>query len=54
MQVLEQLPAMAAEGLATTASGGAGVAAVMRTDVRDALGIGADARVLCILSETEE
>lgn len=53
-EVLEHLPAMAQAGLATTASGGAGIAATMRQDVRDAAGIVSEARVLCILSETAE
>ncbi len=50
-EVASQLGAMAAAGLATTASGGAGLAAAMRADVRAGLSIGADASVLCILSE---
>lgn len=53
-EVVEHLPAMAAKGLATTASGGAGLAAAMHEGVRAALDIGADARVLCFLSETPE
>ncbi|SFR98677.1 pyridoxal-phosphate dependent enzyme [Yoonia litorea] len=53
-EVNAQLPALAAAGFATTASGGAGIAAAMREDVRDALGIGPDARVLCILSEVAD
>ncbi len=53
-QVIERLPAMGAAGIATTASGGAGVAAVMNAQVREALGIGPDARVLCFLSEIAE
>ncbi|WP_037307182.1 pyridoxal-phosphate dependent enzyme [Ruegeria halocynthiae] len=53
-EVTDRLAAMAAAGVATTASGGAGVAAVMNDDVRRALGIGADARVLCFLSEVAE
>ncbi len=53
-EVTEHLPAMAAAGVATTASGGAGVAAVINSDVRGALGIGPDARVLCFLSEIAE
>lgn len=48
------LPAMAEAGLETTASGGAGVAAVMLDEVRAALGIGGDAKVLCFLSEAPE
>ena len=53
-EVAEHLAALAQGGLATTASGGAGVAAVLREDVRDALHIGGDSRVLCFLSETVE
>ncbi len=53
-EVTERLPTIASVGLATTASGGAGIAAVLIQDVRDALGIGRDARVLCILSEATE
>lgn len=53
-EVNAQLPAMAAAGFATTASGGAGIAAAMREDVRDALGIGPDARLLCVLSEVAD
>ncbi|MEM7242599.1 MAG: pyridoxal-phosphate dependent enzyme [Pseudomonadota bacterium] len=45
------LPTFAAVGLATTSSGGAGMAAVMQADVRSALNIGKDARVLTYLSE---
>lgn len=50
-EVVQHLPALAAAGIATTASGGAGVTAVMNADVRQALGIGQGARVLCIVSE---
>ncbi|WP_420587203.1 pyridoxal-phosphate dependent enzyme [Ruegeria sp.] len=53
-QVIDHLAAMDAAGIATTASGGAGVAAVMTPEVRSALGIGPDARVLCFLSEIAE
>ena len=52
--VAEKLPELARVGLATSASGGAGVAAVMRHDVRAALGVGSNARVLCFLSEGAE
>lgn len=52
--VTELLPIMARAGLETTASGGAGIAAALRTDVRDALGIGSGARVLCFLSEVAD
>ena len=53
-EVIEHLPAMAAAGIATTASGGAGIAAVMNGDACKALGIGPDARILCFLSEVAE
>lgn len=53
-EVAELLPAMADGGLATTASGGAGIAAALRADVREALGIGSEARVLCFLSEVPD
>lgn len=53
-EVTAHLPAMAAAGAATTASGGAGIAAVMNADVRKALAIDTDARVLCFLSEIAE
>ncbi len=53
-QVTEHLPAMADAGIATTASGGAGVAAVMNADARAGLGIEPNARVLCIISEIAE
>lgn len=50
-EVAAQLPAMAEAGLDTSASGGAGIAAVMNAEVRQALGIGPEARVLCMLTE---
>ncbi len=53
-EVSECLPLLARSGLATTASGGAGVAALLHEDIRSALGIDADARVLCFLSEAAE
>lgn len=53
-EVTTTLPQMAATDLATTASGGAGVAAVMQADVRVALQIGSDAKVLCFLSEVPD
>lgn len=53
-EVCAHLAAMADVGLATTASGGAGIAAAMSTEVRNALGIPAEARVLCFLSEVPE
>ncbi|EEE38956.1 diaminopropionate ammonia-lyase [Rhodobacteraceae bacterium KLH11] len=49
--VAAQLPAMAEAGLETSASGGAGVAAVLDDTARAALGISARDRVLCIVSE---
>ncbi len=49
--VAAQLPILAAAGLATTASGGAGIAAILNDASRHALGIGAQERVLCILTE---
>jgi diaminopropionate ammonia-lyase len=42
---------MAAHGIATSASGGAGVAAVLDDELLAQLCIDADARVLCIVSE---
>jgi diaminopropionate ammonia-lyase len=53
-EVTTRLPAMAAAGFETTASGGAGVAAAMDAGVRAALKIGTDARVLCFLSEVAD
>ena len=53
-EVKSPLTVMAVAGFATTASGGAGVAAAMNEDVRNALEIGPDARVLCILSEVAD
>ena len=53
-EVSDHLPALAHAGLATTSSGGAGVAAVLNDQVRLNLDIGPDARVLCILSEMPE
>jgi len=52
--VTAKLPQIAAAGFETTASGGAGIAAVMDARVRDALDIGAQARVLCFLSEVAD
>ena len=46
------MPVLAAMGLKTTPSGGAGVAAALAEPV--ALGIGAESRILCILSEEPE
>lgn len=53
-EVVQHLPAMAAAGVATTASGGAGIAAAMNAEVLQGLGIGADAMILCFLSEIAE
>jgi len=53
-EVTAKLADMAAAGFETTASGGAGIAAAMNQDVRTALEIGADARVLCFLSEAAD
>lgn len=53
-EVTALLPDMAKAGLETTASGGAGLAAALRADVQDALGISANARILCFLSEVPD
>jgi len=53
-EVADLLPALSGAGLATTASGGAGVAAVLNAQAREALGIDDRSRVLCILSEAAE
>ena len=53
-EVAECLPAMASAGFATTASGGAGIAAAMREDTRTALGIDETSRILTFLSEVPE
>ena len=50
-EVCAELPVMADAGLATSASGGAGIAAAMNDRLRQSLGLGEDARVLCFLSE---
>lgn len=52
--VLSQLPVLAKAGFETTASGGAGVAAVLMEESRELLGIGQDSKVLCFLSEAPE
>lgn len=49
--VAAQLPVMATAGFETTASGGAGMAAILNSDCRAALDIGPQDRVLCILTE---
>ncbi len=49
-----KLPAMVAAGLETTASGGAGLAAVLNDRARTELGMNETSCVLCILSETAE
>ena len=53
-QVEAQLGALRDAGFATTASGGAGVAAVLDAQARAAVGLGPEARVLTFLSETPE
>lgn len=53
-EVETHLPLLADNDLATTASGGAGVAAVLQPEIRHALGIDINARVLCFLSEVPE
>ncbi|WP_428647138.1 diaminopropionate ammonia-lyase [Roseibium sp.] len=51
----ETVALLAKEGLATTPSGAAGLAALHHAgDLRDAVGLGPDARVLCYLSEGPE
>jgi diaminopropionate ammonia-lyase len=50
-EVAAVLDDLAEGGLATSASGACGLAAVLREDARAAVGIGPDARVLCFLSE---
>ena len=50
-EVAAQLPVMAEAGLDTSASGGAGVAAVMDDAARAAMGIAPRDRVLCMLTE---
>lgn len=52
--VASHLGAMAQHGIATSASGGAGVAALMEAELRDAVGITDASRVLCILSEVPD
>lgn len=53
-EVEMHLPAMAVAKLATTASGGAGIAAAMTPEVRGRLQISEHSRVLCFLSEVPE
>lgn len=50
-EVQAVLPSLAEAGIATSASGGAGLAAVLNSQARDLLGMSADAKALCILSE---
>lgn len=52
--VVEQLPSLASAGLETSASGGAGVAAVLNADARQLLGIDDQSVVLAFLSEGPE
>ncbi len=53
-EVATVLPQLADAGLETTASGGAGLAAVLNPIARAELGIDESARVLCFLSEAPE
>lgn len=53
-EVEAELPGLAAMGVETTPSGGAGVAAAMIPEVRQALGVGEGARILCVISEAPE
>lgn len=53
-EVEQHLPSLAAAGLESTASGGAGLALVLNEAARTELGIREDAKVLCILSEQPE
>ena len=50
-EVSDTLPALERAGIATSASGGAGVAVLMHAQARESLGIDADSKVLCFLSE---
>lgn len=50
-EVAAQLPVMAGAGLETSASGGAGIAAVMNDAARAAIAIGPQSRVLSMLTE---
>ncbi|SDW62253.1 diaminopropionate ammonia-lyase [Ruegeria halocynthiae] len=50
-EVAAQLPVMSQAGLETSASGGAGIAAVLDDATRSELGIGANDKVLCMLTE---
>lgn len=52
--VLAQLGRMENAGFATTASGGAGLAAVLDSEAREAAGLGPDAQALVFLSEQPE
>ena len=54
VEVEDHLASMAEHGFATTASGGAGLAAVMQSSVRDACGIDESSSVLCVISEEAE
>ncbi|NNF23308.1 MAG: pyridoxal-phosphate dependent enzyme [Rhodobacteraceae bacterium] len=53
-EVEARLPDLAAAGLETTASGGAGVAAALSPRLQGPLGLGRASHVLCILSEGPE
>ena len=50
-EVLTHLPAMEEANIATSSSGGAGIAAAMHNGVADSLGLDANARILTFLSE---
>ncbi len=52
--VLGELGRMKDAGFATTASGGAGLSAVLNPEARSAVGLGPDARALFVLSEQPE
>jgi diaminopropionate ammonia-lyase len=53
-EVDRYLPELEKHSLATTASGGAGVAAVLSPEIRETLAIDEHSRVLCFLSEVPE
>ncbi len=53
-EVAQRLPELTQAGIATTPSGGAGVAAAMSETARSDIGIDANSRILCFLSEAPE
>ncbi len=53
-EAADAVAALGAEGLATTPSGGAGVAALLAGEAVERLGLGPGSRVMCILSEGPE